>query len=657
MNNDDKGVDPREALKMMLHNGEGQAFNDNLADFFPAIIYVYDTSNKKLRFVNKKMTDLLGYSFDDVSGWDNDMMKLVFSEDVEMVQSELLKYSELTDTDSHTYKSRLNRKEGDWKYFKTMGRVIKRDEQGKPASLLFIAQDITDEMKTEAEIKSINDFNRETEELLQFGTWEITLETGKLKCSNGIYKLLELEKGESKDITQDFYFKHVLPEDLPNLKAAIAVAVENKTNFEYSYSIVTADNKVRKVTTRAKPVMDENKVVKSILGTSWDITDQYNLYHDLLLYKEMILEKEQFLNHGSWEVHVPTGKTAWSEGMYRLFGYSPADVNTIPADLFSSHQSKDDSARGIAEREKALKAQDYYIIEEMITSKEGKKKRLETFGKLIRDEKGQPVKIVGTTRDVSQLREYEQQLERKLRDLDRSNKELEEFAYVASHDLQEPLRKVTTFGERLKVKCENELGEEGRMYLKRMLTSAENMRLLIENLLEYSRVTRITRAFETIELNTVVSEVRTELELKVEEAKTIITPSELPEIEGDAGQLRQLFNNLISNSIKFRKQDVVNEIKITSTVLSDEEKDRLQLPMEKLYYRIQLEDNGIGFEEEYAEKIFQIFQRLHGKSEYPGTGIGLAICKRIVDNHHGVIFAENVPRKGARFTVILPEKQ
>jgi light-regulated signal transduction histidine kinase (bacteriophytochrome) len=225
------------------------------------------------------------------------------------------------------------------------------------------------------------------------------------------------------------------------------------------------------------------------------------------------------------------------------------------------------------------------------------------------------------------------------------NKELEEFVYVASHDLQEPLRKITSFSERLKEKLPTDIDPDIQMYLSRILVATGNMRNLIENLLEFSRTSRFSEPFTQVELNEIIMQVKSDLELKIEETNTIISTDNLPTIEGIALQMRQLFTNLLTNAIKFKSPDKHPVITITSR------------PVENNKYEITVKDEGIGFEQEYATRIFQIFQRLHGKSEYPGSGIGLAICKKIVDNHHGEIIAKSEAGKGASFIITLPQSQ
>lgn len=258
---------------------------------------------------------------------------------------------------------------------------------------------------------------------------------------------------------------------------------------------------------------------------------------------------------------------------------------------------------------------------------------------------------------VLEKEKFQKILENKVKELDRTNKELEEFAYIASHDLQEPLRKITSFSERLKEKLPPNLEPDVQLYLNRMLAATDNMRTLIDNLLEFSRTSRSSEPFVKTDLNNIISEVRADLELKIEESNTSIESAVLPTIDAIPLQMRQLFTNLFTNAIKFKSADAVPKISITSDTLSEDEKEHHQLRSNTEYFKIIVKDHGIGFDQEFAMKIFQIFQRLHGKAEYPGSGIGLAICKKIVENHLGVIYAQSEPGKGAEFIMILPESQ
>jgi len=230
-----------------------------------------------------------------------------------------------------------------------------------------------------------------------------------------------------------------------------------------------------------------------------------------------------------------------------------------------------------------------------------------------------------------------------------SNRELEQFASVASHDLQEPLRKIEAFGDRLKTRSRESLDEQGRDYLDRVLASASRMRTLINDLLSFSRVATRAQPFAEVNLATIASEVLSDLEGRLHQTGGSIDIGELPKIEADPTQVRQLLQNLMGNALKFQQSGVVPKVAVRSEIVHS--------PDGRDFCRLTVSDNGIGFEEQYLDRIFEVFQRLHGRNEYEGTGIGLAICRRIVERHGGSITARSVPNEGATFIVMLPVKQ
>jgi light-regulated signal transduction histidine kinase (bacteriophytochrome) len=240
---------------------------------------------------------------------------------------------------------------------------------------------------------------------------------------------------------------------------------------------------------------------------------------------------------------------------------------------------------------------------------------------------------------------------RQRQELSRSNEELQEFAFVASHDLQEPLRKIKTFGDRLKATCGDTLSEQGRDYLDRMQNAARRMQTLIEDLLSLSRVTTRAQPFVAVNLFQVTQEVLSDLEISIHQTQATIEVGELPIIKADPLQMRQLLQNLIGNALKFQRPEVLPVVKIYSNILSNSS-DPVAVGNEQC--QIIVEDNGIGFDEKYLDRIFNVFQRLHGRSEYEGTGIGLAICRKIVERHQGSITASSKPGEGAKFIVSLP---
>lgn len=232
-------------------------------------------------------------------------------------------------------------------------------------------------------------------------------------------------------------------------------------------------------------------------------------------------------------------------------------------------------------------------------------------------------------------------LELRAAELARSNAELDHFASIASHDLQEPLRKVRTFTEQLMVSESERLSERGADYLVRANHAAERMQALIQDLLQFSRVTTKPRPFASVDLNTVTAEILEDISVELEQSEATLTVGSLPVLSADALQMRQLLLNLISNAVKFRRAGVRPEIAVSGETIGDQA-------------RIVVADNGIGFEQRYAERIFRVFERLNGRGEYPGTGIGLALCQKIVARHGGEIVAEGRPHEGATFTVTLP---
>lgn len=502
------------------------SFDGRLADFFPGIVYVYDVDRRCLKYITRRVTDFLGLPLEDLK--DCSLEQLIFPEDLALVQRELEKFHHLKDNASHTYNSRMGHREGGWRYFRTQGSVFRRKADGTPASLLFVAQDITDQWKGQEEVKALRELLHETEALLQFGSWSWDAATDTTHWTQGIFQLFEYQPEEVADITREFFFKHMSPEDAANFQHQVKEAVDTQTGFECEYGI---------------------------------------------------------------------------------------------------------------------------------TTRSGVQKFVSTKGKVILGEKNEVVKMIGITRDITPLKYFERERERSIRELNRSNRELEEFAYVASHDLQEPLRKISTFSERLKAKFMTPLGNEGSLYVERILASTENMRILIDNLLEFSRMARSSYAFSRTDLKKIIQSVTTDLELKIEETGAQIMIGPLPEVEVVEAEMKQLFNNLLGNAIKFRSEEKPPLITISGGKATRSDKEDQHLPPDKEFVKITIQDNGIGFEEEYAEKIFQIFQRLHGKSEYPGSGIGLAICKKIMDNHNGAIYAESTPGQGAFFHLLLPEKQ
>lgn len=274
----------------------------------------------------------------------------------------------------------------------------------------------------------------------------------------------------------------------------------------------------------------------------------------------------------------------------------------------------------------------------------------------LREANGQILGLVCVSSDITEQKAAEEKLRRSAAQLERSNAELANFASVASHDLQEPLRKIQAFGDRLKVKCSDALGDLGRDYLERMQNAAQRMQVLIQDLLKLSRVTSRAQPFEQCDLAEIARAVVTDLEVAIEQTGARVEVGPLPTIYADCLQMRQLFQNLISNGLKFHRAGEKPEVLVSGKVYPMVD----QLPgrtSQAEVCRIIVQDNGIGFDDKFAEQIFVVFQRLHARTEYEGTGIGLAVCRKITDRHGGTIVAKSSDGHGATFIVTLPVTQ
>jgi light-regulated signal transduction histidine kinase (bacteriophytochrome) len=250
------------------------------------------------------------------------------------------------------------------------------------------------------------------------------------------------------------------------------------------------------------------------------------------------------------------------------------------------------------------------------------------------------------------VKELNKKLLKNIEQLESANKELDQFAFIASHDLQEPLRKIRTFSNRILSKYQSQLDEEGQLYIEKMQNASERMQTLINDILTFSKIAISKEARIKSDMNVLIEEVLMDMDMQIQEKNARIIIDKLPQIPVYPGLIKPLFQNLLNNSLKYSKKNTVPEIKISGNI------ENVTDPNGKMnghrYCRIQVQDNGVGFEQQYAEQIFTMFKRLHSNSEYAGTGIGLAICKKIVEEHQGYINAKSVLDNGATFTISLP---
>ena len=391
------------------------------------------------------------------------------------------------------------------------------------------------------------------------------------------------------------------------------------------------------------------KLEDGFVVTFSDITTQ-KLQLALIEEREILLkEAESLAQMGSWKWAENSNLLVWSDGLYKVFGKNNND--TITWNSFLENVYPEDR----------LLLEDFFY--EVKTKKHGSSidyriindNHVHYLSLTVKPQNILNIDILGAVVDITERKGYEKQLEQYNQELKRSNEDLEQFAYVASHDLQEPLRKIRAFGDRLSAKFSEQLGGQGADYILRMQSAAARMQALIEDLLSFSRVSRQEAEYKLLDPTTILKEVWDDLEAQVKRENASIGIGIIPPFYGDRSQIKRLFQNLITNAIKFHKTDIKPVIEVRGSVMSQTEiasELGISLPNER-YVRVSVKDNGIGFDKQYTEKIFNIFQRLNGRTAYEGTGIGLAICRKIIANHNGYITAKSKEGIGSEFIVIL----
>ena len=373
---------------------------------------------------------------------------------------------------------------------------------------------------------------------------------------------------------------------------------------------------------------------------------------ELEIFEKLTKQSEVVSNTSTWVWYIEENVFEFSDNLYRLVGEEPQSFEPTLENFYKYVHEEDINHLGqqvnMMMREEELPFTTYRVVH-----KDGTIRYLKAYSKLMDDTEGDK-KMFGVTIDITSEVENYRIIEQRNQELERTNKELSAFNYVASHDLQEPLRKIQTFMSRLETKEKDHISESGQLYIQRMKSASARMRMLIEDLLQYSRTNTSEKEYVKTNINMLLEHAKTELLDSIEEKQAKIICDGLPTMEVISFQIQQLFINLISNSLKYSKEGVPPIIEITHEEVRSRDVDEINKSLYKFHHKITFKDNGIGFEQIYAEKIFLLFNRLHGKSEYSGTGIGLAICKKIVENHKGIIIADGKPNVGATFTIYLP---
>lgn len=525
---------------------------------------------------------------------------------------------------------------------------------GTVSGVILTAYDVSEKVKERKKTEENGERLRMVIEASGLGTWELDLATGEFSYSDEYLATFGIkERLSHKDLLK---FMH--PDDLPLREKAFEEAFSTGW-LHYVSRLRWKDNSIHWIEAHGKVLYDEDDKPSRLIGTSRDITDE-------MVYRQHIRESEEKfrLLADSMPQFIWTGDVNGNLNYFNrsVYDYSGMRFDEMKGQGWIQMVHPEDRVANLKKWSEAVKNARHFIFEHRLRRYDGVYRWQLSRAIPQYDSEGNIQMWVGSSTDIHDQKTFARELEEKVSErtkelkqtnevLERTNQELEQFAYIASHDLQEPLRKIQTFSDILKKNMHDEVSV--RKYFSKIDSSAQRMGDLIKSVLDYSRLPSHPGHLMLTDLNEVVLNVKTDLELMIMEKKATVESDPLPAVPGMPLQLNQLFSNLIGNALKFCNEAPC--IRIRAKAVSGEElTDKFKADPQKRYLELVFKDNGIGFEDKYKDQIFTIFQRLHGLQQYSGTGIGLALCKKIVENHLGFITAESEYGKGSTFIVYLP---
>jgi PAS domain S-box-containing protein len=522
--------------------------------------------------------------------------------------------------------------------------------------------DTKEKIKEASAVKSENEIEQSLRLAIaaaDMGTFDWNLATEQFFSSVRLKEIFGFKSNQN--ITHQNLIDIIHPDDKHIREKAIEESF-SRGRLEYELRIIWPDESIHWIKVYGKILHDENNSLSRMYGLVIDITEQKNIIEELkgneVKFRLLADSMPQFV----WTADINGNLNYYSKSVYDYSGLSVAQINK---DGWLQIVHPDDRDENIKAWTAAVTEGKDFLFEHRFRRYDGEFRWQLSRAVPQKDSEGNIQMWVGTSTDIHDRKLFTDELENKVNqrteelklineELLRSNKDLAEFAYVASHDLQEPLRKIQTFTALLLDSEKSNLSDKGKDYFNRMQTASMRMQQLIKDLLSYSRVNTEEKHFQQTDLNKTIETVKDQLHEQIEQKHATIAFSKLPALNIIPYQFEQLFTNLISNSLKFSKEEIPLKINIKAELINADKVKALHNEVSEKYYHISIADNGIGFEPEYNERIFLVFQRLHGNEMYKGTGIGLAICKKIVENHKGIITASGELGKGATVNIYIP---
>jgi len=501
----------------------------------------------------------------------------------------------------------------------------------------------------------------------QIGVWDFDPHTGKLMWDARCKALFGMAPHDHTDY--DVFLRGLHPADRQKVHDANQDALNGLGNGEYDLEYRTIglrDNKLRWIRAKGRSYRDERGVCIRYAGTVMDITDEKEQQQRLREQEERFRLLATSIPQIIWTTDQNGVVDYISDKWQQYTGHMPTHEAFSFRHLIHPHDVNQVVAAWNDCLKRAIPYRAEYRLKDVKTN--GYRWYNCTVAPL-KDDTGKVIKWVGSATDIQDQKTTEQVLENKVAErtkelgmlneqLERSNAELEQYAYAASHDLKEPLRKIESYQSLIQVKHAGQLPPDVTNYLSKIGATAGRMSDFIDELLNNSKLSTADTLFDVVDLTTTVQNVIAEFEFALKERNITVEAMPLPVITAVPLHMHQLFFNLFSNAIKFSKRDSPNKIKISCAALSETDAQQIDaLKTPGRHYKICFEDEGIGFSDSSSEQIFGIFQRLNSHRDYAGHGIGLALCRKIVANHHGIISAYGRENQGAAFTIILPEGQ